>query len=269
MPTTYEIRLTPTARALDVLQCVAQRAKPVSMTEIATALCLPPPTVHRIVLQLEELGYLQRALGSKRLVIGPSLAQLGLQATIAHFQGAPRHAILQAVAEKVGEHCAIGIVYKNEVLYVDSVQATRLAHLGGLRFVPGGRAPLHCTSTGKLFLAHLDKDVLQELLRVLKLERFTEMTIIDKSDFLSELATIRKRGWAFTNEEYLPGVVGCCVPVFGPRKEFIAGVSITVPVARIHFADLKQHVPMLQSAAKELSRLIERSGQLHASDRLL
>ena len=256
MAKTRENALTPTARALDILQCVSQRAKPVSMTEIAVALNVPPPSVHRIVLHLEGLGYLRRAFGSKRLIIGPLLAQLGLQAVAAHFLDAPRHAVLQALAEKVGEHCSIGVVYENEALYVDSVQATRIAHLGGLRFVSGGRAPLHCTSTGKLFLAHLAEDALQELLRVLRLERYTQMTIVNKNDLLKELATTKRRGWACTNEEYLPGVAGCGVPIYGAQKEFVAAASITVPVARMSFADMKRHIPTLQSAAKELSRLI-------------
>jgi IclR family transcriptional regulator, acetate operon repressor len=261
MPKSSENRPTPTARALDVLQCVAGHEKPLAMTDIASTLRLPPPTVHRIVSHLEELGYLRRALGSKRLVIGPLLGRLALQVNKLQFQDTPRHAVLQAVAEKVGEHCAISIVANNEVLVVDSVQAARIADLGGLTFVPGGRSPLHCTSTGKLFLAHLADDALQQLVRVLKLERYTPRTIVDKGAFLKELATIRKRGWAFTDEEYLPGVAGCSVPIFRSQNEFIAGVSMTFPVARMSFAEMKQHVPTLQAASKELSRLIERAEQ--------
>lgn len=250
-----ESRDSPTARALEVLQSVAARAQPVAMSELAAALDIPPPTVHRIAMHLEELGYLRRALNSKRFVVGPRLAKLGLNAIAAHAQDAPRHAILQRVADVVGEHCAISVVQQNEVLVIDSVQASRLGHPGGLRFIPGGRTPLHCTSTGKLFLAYLSDPEQRRLLRALHLQRYTDKTIVDKKELVGKLKIIRKLGWASTSEEYLLGVAGCGVPIFGRQGDFLASVSITVPIAHMTLAEMQGHIPVLQHAARDLTPL--------------
>ena len=68
---------------------------------------------------------------------------------------------------------------------------------------------------------------------------------------------VRERGWATNNEEHVTGVVGCAVPVLGQRKNMVAGLGISIPVARMAFEDLPRYIPALQKAAADLSTLLE------------
>ncbi|HVA37012.1 MAG TPA: IclR family transcriptional regulator [Candidatus Dormibacteraeota bacterium] len=256
MPGRASDTAVPTARALAVLDYVAEQGAPASLADIAAALGMTPPTAHRIAVQLEERGYLQRALGSRRFVIGPQLARLGLNAVNALLRDAPRHAILQSLADEIGEHCELGIMAGNEIVYVDSIRTARPA---SLNFEPGKRSPLHCTSTGKLFLSHMPPRLRGELVHALALTAYTPNTITDPGQLLAELAVVRERGWATSNEEYVSGVVGCAVPVYGPRKRLMAGLAVSVPVARRPFAELNTLIPALQSASARLSTALSAS----------
>lgn len=123
-------------RAFAIVRHVADQRKAVSAAEIAKALSLPLPTAHRLIGNLEDRGLLQKALGTKRYVVGNQLVTLSATVIGAAFRTARRHAVLRAVAEEIGEQCEIGVVRDNVVAYVDSV---RVSEPQGLQFNPGKR----------------------------------------------------------------------------------------------------------------------------------
>lgn len=243
----------PLDRAFVIVGHVANQTKAISVAEIANALSLPLPTAHRLVGNLEERGLLQKALGSKRYVVGNQLVTLSAKVIGAAFRTASRHAVLRTVADEIGEQCEIGVVRDNVVTYVDSV---RVSQPQGLQFNPGEAAPLHCTSTGKIYMSRLPARAREKLCRSLALTKYTENTIVDCDAFLTVLEETRRRGWAKTNEEYVKGVVGCAVPIVSPDRELIACLGVSVPVARVSLAELDRFIPPLQKAAALLSETI-------------
>lgn len=243
----------PLDRAFAIVRHVADQRKAVSAAEIAKALSLPLPTAHRLIGNLEDRGLLQRALGTKRYVVGNQLVTLSASVIGAAFRTARRHAVLRAVAGEIGEQCEIGVVRDNVVAYVDSV---RVSEPQGLQFNPGEAAPLHCTSTGKIYMSRLPERTRGDLCRALPLTKFTETTIVDVHGLMKVLEDTRQRGWAKTNEEYVKGVVGCAVPILSPDRDLIACLGVSVPVARVSFAELDRFIPPLQKAAALLSETI-------------
>ncbi|MBR0757610.1 IclR family transcriptional regulator [Bradyrhizobium jicamae] len=243
----------PLDRAFAIVRHVADQRKAVSVAEIAKALSLPLPTAHRLIGNLDERGLLQKALGTKRYVVGNQLVTLSASVIGAAFRTARRHAVLRAVAGEIGEQCEIGVVRDNVVAYVDSV---RVSEPQGLQFNPGEAAPLHCTSTGKIYMSRLPERARAKLCRALPLTKFTDNTIADVHALMKVLDDTRQRGWAKTNEEYVKGVVGCAVPILSPDRELIACLGVSVPVARVSFAELDRFIAPLQKAAALLSETI-------------
>jgi IclR family acetate operon transcriptional repressor len=243
----------PLDRAFAVVGHVAGQTKAVSVVEIADALSLPLPTAHRLVGNLEERGLLQRALGAKRYVVGNQLVTLSAKVIGAAFRTARRHAVLRAVADEIGEQCEIGVVRDDVVTYVDSV---RVSQPQGLQFNPGEAAPLHCTSTGKIYMSRLPERARAKLVQALTLTKYTDTTIADPEALMRVLEETRRRGWAKTNEEYVKGVVGCAVPIVSPDRELIACLGVSVPVARVSFVELDRFIVPLQKAAALLSETI-------------
>jgi IclR family transcriptional regulator, acetate operon repressor len=243
----------PLDRALSILSFIADQKKAVSIAEVVAALGLPLATAHRLVGNLEARGLVQKALGTKRYMVGNKLVVLASKAIGSAFRTSRRHAVLQAAAAEIGEQCEIGIVRDNSVVYVDSI---RVAPAQGLQFDPGGAAPLHCTSTGKIYMSRLPVKAREKLVGSLSLVKYTDNTVVERDRLLKLLEQTRKRGWAKTNEEYVKGVVGCAVPILSPDDDLIACLGVSVPVARISFADLDEFIPPLQTAAARLSETI-------------
>ena len=243
----------PLDRAIAILTFVAEQKKAVSAAEIAAALSLPLPTAHRLIGNLEHRGLIQKALGAKRYVVGNKLVTLSAKAIGSAFRTARRHAVLSAVADQIGEQCEIGVVRDNQVAYVDSVRSKQPQVL---QFDPGSAAPLHCTSTGKIYMSRLPLKARERLVRSLQLVRYTPKTITDPDALMALLEETRRRGWAKTNEEFVQGVVGCAVPINSPAGDLIACLGVSVPAARVKFSDLDAMIGPLQAAAARLSETI-------------
>jgi DNA-binding IclR family transcriptional regulator len=242
-------RAQPLDRALALLSALAGAARPTSMTELASLCAMPVPTVHRLAGQFEERGLVKRALGSKKLLVGPALVHLGIAAAEAAIRSDHVHRILVALVAKIGEPCQIGVRADNEVVYVDTVRAARSA---GLHFEQGRRAPIHCSSIGKILLSEMPEAQFELWLQDAELSRLTPATIVSARKLKAVVKQVRRNGWAASNEEFAPGVVGCAVPIRLANGLLIAGLGVSVPSARASFDKVKAYVPLLHAAAREI-----------------
>ena len=246
----------PTVKAVAILEAMATVRRPLGVTEVGMLLGLPKPTAHRIVRMLESEGLLQREPGSRRFVPGARLVRLGLGVVAASMLSAPRHAILEALSQKIGETCNFGVMADNHVVYLDRVES---AWPFGLRFEPGSHVPLHCTSMGKLFLSLMPVKKCALLLRSIPLYRYTENTITDAARLEAELENIRSAEVSTDNQEFLAGVVCVAVPVRDNNKQPVAALAVSAPLARMTLQQGLQHVPLLQAAAEQLTLTIDES----------
>jgi IclR family transcriptional regulator, acetate operon repressor len=247
----------PLDRAFLVMGAVLDAPGPVSVTTLAERTSLPLASVHRLAAQLERRGLLSRALGSRRLLPGPRLLRFGLDIARGGALRDPVQAILAGVAEEIGEQCQIGVVSGHEIVFLGSARPAR-AESGGLQFEPGQRAPIHCTSTGKLFLAQLQPERLRQMLRALPRRRYTASTIVSAAALLVEVEAVRARGWASSNEEYVAGVVGCAVPILRPGGgEMVASLAVSIPAARREHGKLRALIPPLRRAAEALGAVLD------------
>ena len=244
----------PTVKAVAILEAMATVRRPLGVTEVGVLLGLPKPTAHRIVRMLEGEGLLQREPGSRRFVPGARLVRLGLGVVAASMLSAPRHAILEALSQKIGETCNFGVMADNHVVYLDRVES---AWPFGLRFEPGSHVPLHCTSMGKLFLSLMPAKKCALLLRSIPLYRYTENTITDAARLEAELENIRSAEVSTDNQEFLAGVVCVAVPVRDNNKQPVAALAVSAPLARMTLQQGLQHVPLLQAAAEQLTLTID------------
>lgn len=236
-------------RGISIMQLVADSIRGLSIAEIVELTGLAKPTVHRIATQLEEEGYLQRG-PDKRFAVGHQLKHFSLSILSNVAVGAPRHAILEALAEEIGETCNCTMLDGNHTVYFDRVECNWPIkvdlHLGS-------HLPLHATASGKLFLAYMRPKERRRLLEAATLSKNTDSTIVSPELLEPELKRIKKEGVSFDNEELLSGMVALAVPVFDQANRVCFTVAVHAPTTRRKVDDLREFIPALQKAATALS----------------
>ncbi len=219
--------MNPLNKVFSIIETIASRQdKGVTYSEIVAALNLPKSTVHRILKDLTELGYLNFNPESKRYFCSLRLAAIGAE-VMSHFQlrDHVRPNLLELHRE--ADHTAnLAVLDGTTGVFVDKIESKDF----GIKLFSeiGKTFPLHCTGLGKALLAFSSKDTLEKLLET-PLKAITEKTIIDPEEFKRELALIRKRGYALDNEEITRGIMCIAAPVFGFNGDLVCAISITFP----------------------------------------
>ncbi|GAA4523195.1 IclR family transcriptional regulator [Amycolatopsis samaneae] len=243
---------TPALRLFALLELIAASDHQVSLPALVAETGLPKPTLHRMLQQLESAGLLLREADGRTYTTGARLHRLAENLLLNDSRNGGRHVILQHLVEELGESCNITALSRGEVVYLDRVETPE-----PLRFYlrPGSRVPVHCSASGKLFLAQMPAPQRRKLIGHTPLKRYTAKTITEPDALEAELDRIRAQGYAVDDEEFLPGLV--CVAVTVPREDGgqpVLGVAVQAPVMRLSLDDVTTTLPALRAAAEAMGR---------------
>ena len=241
-------------RTLAILEQVANSDQPVTSTEINVNLNLPKATIHRLCSKLEDEQFLQQEIDGKRFLPGLRLRQIALGVfSNEHFR-TQRHAVLKLLSEDIGETCNISIPEGSQMRYMDRAETHWPLRM---QLPVGTKVPLHCTSSGKLFLSLMPEELLNRLIGSLNLEQKTENTLTTRKSLEKDLEKIRKKQVGTDNQEFIEGMVCVAVPIYDRRKRFFATLSIHAPSSRMTLEEISRHVPRLQKASHDLSLITD------------
>lgn len=243
---------TPTLRLFALLETIASKDRLFSLQSLCEETNIPKPTMHRMLQQLESAGLLERSGDSRQYGTGVRLRRLAENLLLNDtFHGA-RHSVLRSLVNEVGESCNLTALSSSEVVYLDRVETP-----APLRFYlhSGSRVPVHCSASGKMFLAGMTPSQRQRLLTHARLEAFTPKTLTDPAALESELRQIKHQGYALDNEEFLPGLL--CIAVLVPSSEGRSNLCVAVqaPIMRLAPDKAVELLPALQRAADALSKI--------------
>lgn len=241
-------------RALGVLEAVVAAGRPAAAADIMAATGLPKATVHRLCTLLERQGYLQKDVLGRGLMTGPKLDRFVLGVLGGHRHRVLTHAILENLVSQVRETCNLNVPDGAAMLYVDRVEAQWPLRM---QLPVGTRVPLHCTASGKLYLAMLPEGDRERLLKGLKLERHTANTRTDPEALEKELKKIRADQVGVDNEEFLEGMVAVAVPITDAHGRVCATLAMHGPTMRISLVAANVHVPTLRRAAADISEILQ------------
>jgi len=244
---------TSSERSLRVLSTLAHAGRALSLAELVEALALPKATVHRLCRQLVDCGYITRDINERDFVTGPALRKLALD-TLNHgtLRGL-RHEVLAELVAQVGETCNFTTTDGAGVLYLDRVEAPWPWRL---TLDVGAHVPLHCTASGKLFLALMPTAQREQVLAHLALPRMTAATVTDRAALARECSEIARNECAFDRGEFVDGLVAAAVPVRDDNGEVRAALAVHAPLARLSLEKAQSHLPALRAAAARMSKLL-------------
>ena len=243
---------TPGLRLLQMLELLASTGEPQSLADMVRLTGQPKPSVHRMLQQLEAGGLLARGADARRYAITPRLIRFGETVLRASSTTGLRHARLRQLVAEVGETCNLTALSGSEVFYIDRVE-TNFPLRMDLR--PGSRVPLHCSASGKLFLAHLPRSQRERLLDGLQLERYTPHTLDTRERLEAELEQIRNEGHSVDAEEFIDGMVCVAVPVRDdPEGPVRCAVALQAPAMRMSLSAALLQLDKLRRAADDIAR---------------
>ena len=232
-----------------LLDILANREEAMSLKEISEKSGLHASTAHRILNDLATGRFVDRpAAGSYRL--GMRLLELGnmvkARLNVRDAALAPMRELHKLTQQPVNLSMRQG----DEIIYVERAYSER----SGMQVVRaiGGRAPLHLTSVGKLFLAFDDPQRLRSYATRTGLAGQTRNSITQLPILERELSKARQYGIARDNEELELGVRCMAAGIYDDQNKLVAGLSISAPADR-----LEEHwLTKLQSTASEISKAL-------------
>jgi DNA-binding IclR family transcriptional regulator len=240
-------------RALRIVASVAEAGVGLTLADLSTRLSLPKATLHRQCSALLAQGFLARDVDPLRYVVGPALRRLALDTLNHGHVRALRHRVLEDLVADVQETCNFTTLDGAEVLYLDRVEARWPLRL---TLDVGSHVPLHCTASGKLFLAHLPPPQVDELLGEAPLPAPTRNTLTTMARLQREFDEIRRAGYSTDREEFIAGLIAVAVPVFDDEGALRAAIALHAPSARMSLEEAIRQLPRLQQAAERMRTLL-------------
>jgi DNA-binding IclR family transcriptional regulator len=244
-------------RAFSILEEVALSNRGLRLQEIAKKLGVPRSSTHSLLVALERRGYLQRNETSGRYRFGPkifTLANAGLKGMALREISYP---ILANLMRHTGLTVHMAIMDREHAVLIEQiVPPPELAPMTW----PGERLELHCTALGKALAAFEPEEQWNRFISKRALARHNENTVCSRKRLLEELATTRKRGYAFDDEEVDLGIRCLGAPVFGATGEAVAAISVSGTCVEVHTENAAELVKLLMAAAAQIRRALSCTG---------
>ena len=245
-PETYNVRAVE--RATRILSSLDGDHAERGVSEIAQATGLHKATAHRIIMTLLNCGFLERTADGERVRLGLRLVELGLGALRDLDFRRAAFPYMQQLVERFDETCDLGIFDRGRVLYVEVVHSE---HSLTVAARIGRHLPVHCTASGRVFLAFLPPEVVEPILSA-PLLVCTEKTITSPAQLREELEATRQRGYGLDDEEFEVGIRAVSAPIWDIDGNVIAALSMPGPTNRMS----PERIPEIAQALIEAARAI-------------
>jgi len=209
--------------------------EPAGVSELAQALGISKSNAHRLLRTLLELGFVDSRDGRYWATL--KVWELGSHVIKRYDVKDFARPFMAQIAAQTGEEVRLSIFDETtfEVIYIDKIDSAQDVRAYSQI---GGRAPSYCTSSGKVFLAHQDEDVIARVSKALSSR--TKWTITDPAKFADDLERTRADGYALNDRGLSEQVSGVAAPIFGRDGRVIASISVIGPAERFSMKRLRE-----------------------------
>jgi IclR family acetate operon transcriptional repressor len=245
-------------RAFEILEALAEESAPLGITELATRVELPLPTIHRILHTLVAGGYVFQA-PNRRYALGARLIPLARYAGGA--LGVALRPYLAVAVSQTGEAASVAVLDQDFARYIAHVPAEEAT---AFFTEVGNQISLHSSGVGKAILSGLPDNRVRQIIGRSGLRPLTRNTITDPAALLEDIRVSRERGYVLDNGEQALGVRCVAQSIPGP---FDLAASISGPDVRMtdRFIETKC-VPALRRLVGDVAEAIAESAAGSAKD---
>jgi IclR family transcriptional regulator, pca regulon regulatory protein len=237
------------ARGLDVLRSFRPGTPAMTLSEIAGRTGLARPTVRRILITLEALGYVRQA--ARGYALTPRVLELGMAYvnSLSMWEVARPH--MERLVAQTNESTSMAQLDGADIVYVARVAVPKIVTLS---VTIGTRFPAPATSMGKVLLASLPPTTLLKVVEEASRSGITPRWQPTAAELEASLREVRAKGWALADQDLAPGVRSIATGVRDGDGNVVAAINVTVHAAETTVDTLlEEHLPKLLRAAADIS----------------
>ena len=244
------------SRTCRILRSFSSIHPELGLGEIAKLSKLHPSTVHRILQALVNEGFMVQNIHNAKYRLGVSLVGIGELAKQSNDFLRIARPYAEELERVTGEYVAIEVL--NQDLRVDTLDfipssSYRLSE----KPIYGLSVDAHCTASGKMLLAFLSEEKLDEFINR-GLRAYTHKTITDPELFKKHLATILEQGYSVAESELEVGFISIAAPIFGSQPYPIAAIKVGAPTMRLTAERVKSVASLVMDVALSVSSTMQR-----------
>jgi IclR family acetate operon transcriptional repressor len=245
-----EYNITSLQRGLRMLQLLGQAGRGLAASEIAKQSGLPVSTVHRFLVNLETGGFLTKD-DQNNYHLGVACVSLGQAAREQLDIRKVSLAHLEQLNRSTRETVHLTVRHKLSAVYIDKLDSPEPLRIHSRI---GASVPLYCTAVGKVMLAYLNDEEREHVVNQLEIRRFTENTVGSIQELQTQLARVKKDGYAWDMEEHEPHIRCIAGPIWDHTGAVNASLSVTGPAVRMSPTRLREIATLVREAGLRISR---------------
>jgi IclR family pca regulon transcriptional regulator len=243
-------------RGLAVIRAFSAEAPSLTLSEVARAVGITPATARRILLTLEELGYVRS--DNRRFSLTPRVLALGWAYLSSLDLGELAGPFMEELSAKTRESCSIATLDLPDIVYVARVPTSRIMTVA---LGVGARLPAYPTSMGRVLLSGLPDDELTSYLETLQTEPLTDRTLTTPDELRDAVTQARADGYALVDQELELGLRSIAAPIHNSRGRIIAALNVSAHASRSTPTSLREDVlPHLRQAATQITTALTHRG---------
>jgi len=242
--------MTSLARGLLVIQAFTPQTPHMTISQLSVKTGLSRAAVRRCLYTLTKLGFAGAEDGS-RYALRPRMLTLSNTYSASSSLATAAQPILERMSAAHRESFSVATLDGEDIVYIARTTVSRVMSVD---LHIGSRLPAYCTSMGRVLLAYLPADQLEQYLARVVLTPHTTRTVISIDKLRLLLRNIRRNGYALCDQEYEVGLRSLAVPVYSPAGRAVATINLSGSAPRMPVYEMQtRFLPHLRNAAAELS----------------
>ena len=233
------------ARGLEVIRSFDRIHLKQTISQISERTLLARPTVLRLLLTLEELGYVRNQ--DNHYSLTPKVVDLGMAyvSSLGLYGAAKPH--MENLSKEVDQTVSLAELDGSDIVYTGRVEVPKIVSVG---VTVGARLPSASTALGRVLLADLTQAELEKVLNTPTMSMFYPRTNFTFDQLRPRLEKVRKNGWAESDEDLQYGVHAIAAPIRGEHGAVVAAVGIGVHTSEVAKDVIRDnYLPKLLEAA--------------------
>jgi IclR family pca regulon transcriptional regulator len=245
--------MTSLARGLIVIQAFTQQSPQMTISQLSIKTGLSRAAVRRCLYTLTKLGFAGAEDGS-RYSLRPRMLTLSHTYTTSNTLSSAAQPILERMSAALRESFSVATLDGEDIVYIARTQVNRVM---AVDLHIGSRLPAYCTSMGRVLLAYLPVEQLEQYLAKVVLTPHTTRTVNSLEKFRLILRNVRRNGYALVDQEYEVGLRSLAVPVYAASGRVVATVNLSGNAPRLSVLEMQSRfLAPLRNAANELSAFL-------------